>query len=160
MATRLLCPSCQRPFRRPTVFPFYCRCGFVIVDGNALTTNATKPKPAGGPGTELKKILDELGFKQKPSCPCAEVQAKMDQWGADGCLEPENHRWIVTQLSMTSAKYLWRDHLHAAATILLNPKHWLFGLSIDPTNIIGSVLDQAIKAAKSKELSQNSTVSD
>ena len=133
---------------------------FAGADLSTISNRNLKLDRIGGPGTELKKILDELGFKQKASCPCAEVQAKMDQWGADGCLEPENHRWIVTQLSMTSAKYLWRDHLHAAATILLNPKHWLFGLSIDPTNIIGSVLDQAIKAAKSKELSQNSTVSD
>jgi hypothetical protein len=146
MATRLLCPSCQRPFRQPTVFPFRCRCGHIFADGNSATLTLTKPKPTGGPGTELKKILDELGFKQKPSCPCAEVQAKMDQWGADGCQEPANLAWIIAQMEANAAKYSWLEKVQVAMSAAASPLAFV----INPMDIYGSLVREAIRRAKSK----------
>ena len=40
-----------------------------------------------GPGTVLHGLFTTLGFKQGGGCGCAEMQAKMDVWGVEGCRE-------------------------------------------------------------------------
>lgn len=47
------------------------------------------PPLNAGPGTELHKLLAELGIKPDASCGCAAMQAKMDAWGPNGCREHE-----------------------------------------------------------------------
>lgn len=41
--------------------------------------------PAGGPGTELKKVLGWLGFKPSTGCSCGSHQREMDRRGVDWC---------------------------------------------------------------------------
>lgn len=43
--------------------------------------------PAGGPGTELKKLLSLVRIAVAPNCSCTAYAAQMDAWGPDGCLE-------------------------------------------------------------------------
>jgi hypothetical protein len=45
------------------------------------------PRPAGGPGTELKKILSWFGLHDTKGCKCKDRALRMDAWGPDLCLE-------------------------------------------------------------------------
>ena len=43
------------------------------------------PPTAGGPGTELHKILGRLGLSPVEGCKCKGRARKMDEWGPDIC---------------------------------------------------------------------------
>jgi len=51
---------------------------------------------AGGPGTELKKILSLLGIKPEKGCACAKRARYMDRMGCDWCEENMDTivRWL------------------------------------------------------------------
>lgn len=60
----------------------------------AITTNQHKafigppqppPPPPKGPGTELMKLIKELGITTFAGCGCASKVAQMNAWGPDGC---------------------------------------------------------------------------
>lgn len=62
--------------------------------GQNHTTPASKVKPKGGPGTELKKIIAAWQkrfpwFDLQPGkgCGCDAAAKQMDQWGCDKCVE-------------------------------------------------------------------------
>jgi hypothetical protein len=59
-------------------------------------------KPSGGPGTELKKRLSQLGIHVTPNCSCNRRAALMDQKGPDWCTE--NLDLIVTWLGEEAAR--------------------------------------------------------
>jgi len=42
-------------------------------------------KPAGGPGTELRKMFADLGLSEVPNCQCKVHAAEMDVRGPDWC---------------------------------------------------------------------------
>jgi len=48
-------------------------------------SQASTPRQAGGPGTELKAIFAEMGVKEEEGCGCNALAAQMDQWGVEGC---------------------------------------------------------------------------
>jgi hypothetical protein len=41
-------------------------------------------QPAG-PGSELKRLLEEMGVMMPPDCDCSDRAAQMDAWGVEGC---------------------------------------------------------------------------
>jgi hypothetical protein len=43
--------------------------------------------PGGRPGTELRRIFDEMGVKPTAKCRCKQFARKMDYWGIDGCCQ-------------------------------------------------------------------------
>jgi hypothetical protein len=43
------------------------------------------PKPTGGPGTELKKLLSAVGITATPNCSCNARAREMDRQGCDWC---------------------------------------------------------------------------
>ena len=48
----------------------------------------TAPQPpaqTSGPGTELKKLLKNIGITASPNCSCNARAKKMDEWGPDEC---------------------------------------------------------------------------
>lgn len=52
--------------------------------------------PAEGPGTELKALLkDWLGIESSPTCRCNAMAARMNIWGCDECLKPENMEQVL-----------------------------------------------------------------
>ena len=53
----------------------------------AVERSSAPPKPATGPGSELKRILLRLGIKEQPGCQCASRAREMDHKGADWCRE-------------------------------------------------------------------------
>jgi hypothetical protein len=44
-----------------------------------------KPRPMGGPGSELKKLLSRAGITATPNCSCNTRAAVMDRQGCDWC---------------------------------------------------------------------------
>jgi len=49
-------------------------------------TSATD-SPQEGPGTELHKILERMGFEITDTCPCRKHIKQMNEWGPAGCRE-------------------------------------------------------------------------
>ena len=67
----------------------FCKnCGAALRSENTRRNcgPGVEPIPAGGPGTELKKILARVGIVAEPGCSCQEMSAQMDAWG-DECGE-------------------------------------------------------------------------
>jgi hypothetical protein len=64
------------------------------------------PPPAGGPGTELKKLLAGWPFyiTSSPDCSCNRVAREMDAWGADECEKPERVDYVLAALRDNAAK--------------------------------------------------------
>lgn len=64
-----------------------------------------------GPGSELKKLNNKMGIKEKPDCSCNAIMNQMDWWGADQC---EVHKdWIVKQVRANSEHYKWTEKISA-----------------------------------------------
>lgn len=97
----------------------------------------------GGPGTELKAMLDAIGVEEKADCSCRTVRIKMDQWGVAGCQEPANFAWIVSQMHTNAAKYSWTETLQIAMATAVSPLAFV----IDPMDIYGSLAREAIRRA-------------
>lgn len=146
MATQLLCPSCRRPFRQPTVLPFYCRCGFVVESlPEHLEVMQAPEAIAGGPGTEMLQLTKELGITEKPNCSCRATAKKMNELGVEGC--EQQREWIVQQLEGNAAKWSWLEVLQIAASNAVNP----LALSLAfRGNIYHALLDEAIARAKAR----------
>ena len=65
-----------------------------------------EPKPghsAGGPGTELSKLLKRFGIEPTPTCQCRARAAQMDAWGADECERPERIDEVVAVMREEAA---------------------------------------------------------
>lgn len=80
-----VCLRCRRPTRWPNA-------ARDCIDGHA---NAVASVPAGGPGTELSKLLKKFGIEPTPTCQCRAKSAQMDQWGPDECERPERIDEVV-----------------------------------------------------------------
>lgn len=68
--------------RHKTGFPD----GVVATESVVIVPEAT---PAGGPGTELSKLLKRLSINPTPTCQCRAKAREMDAWGPDECEKPE-----------------------------------------------------------------------
>ena len=60
---------------------------------------AAQHRSAGGPGTELSKMLSRIGIKAAPNCSCKAHAKQMDEWGPDTCEQrmPEILQWLEHQ---------------------------------------------------------------
>lgn len=97
------------------------------------------PKPsARGPGTELKKLLAELGITNFAGCSCDAKAAQMDEWGVEGCRA--NFETIRGWLSDAQAKAGWIATIKAAMRVATSD----VALEIDLTNVAGSLVRIAI----------------
>jgi len=59
-------------------------CGQVTARPESIRVCTGQP-PAGGPGTELKKLLARVGITATPDCSCNARAAEMDRQGVDWC---------------------------------------------------------------------------
>ena len=65
---------------------------------NVKSTRACSGQPAssaGGPGTELSRLLKRLGINPTPTCQCRAKAEQMDLWGPDECERPERIDEVV-----------------------------------------------------------------
>jgi len=64
---------------------------------------AVPPKPAGGPGTELSRLLHKFGISPTPTCSCRAKAAEMDRWGCDEAAKPERIDEVVAVMRAEAA---------------------------------------------------------
>lgn len=121
-------------------FPLVCRCKRKH-DNFAQTLNVTSchVDPRSGPGTELSKLLAELGLKTSAGCRCKNRARQMDSWGVSGCWE--HFEEIVAWLQEARGKASWTETITAAAAVLTS------GLQIDLLDLEGSLIRIAIERA-------------
>lgn len=89
---KILCGSCQRVISAgpggsvspcPDCFPGESP---VRIDHLAIVFGGADNAKRGGPGTELKLLLQRfLGVSATANCPCAAHAIQMDSWGPDEC---------------------------------------------------------------------------
>jgi hypothetical protein len=79
----------------------------IDVDHPAYPRVSRLPEPpaasAGGPGTELAKLLKSFGINPTPTCQCRAKQQQMDQWGCDECERPERIDEVVAVMRAEAA---------------------------------------------------------
>mgnify|MGYP006931609776 CR=1 FL=1 len=99
-----------------------------------------------GPGTELKKLLTELGISSFNGCSCNERAAQMNRWGVEGCREHFDiiRCWIVD----AQEKAGWATTITATIAATVNG----LALRIDPTDVAGSLVRIAIERAENVAL--------
>lgn len=91
---RVYCINCGYITRTSMAWEFskiYRPCS-----GSPSETPAEPSAVSEGPGTELKKIFDSIGIKQKSGCPCPARMAEMNRRGIQGCIDtkPEILGWL------------------------------------------------------------------
>lgn len=82
-------------------------CGHVAATFRTLrtcTAETYEPRlAAGGPGTELAKLLKRFGIEPTPTCQCRAKAAEMDAWGPDECERPERIDEVVAVMRAEAA---------------------------------------------------------
>jgi hypothetical protein len=63
-----------------------------------------EPPPSNGPGTELKKLLAQIGIKATPTCTCNARAREMDAWGVEEAAKPERIQQAVGWLREEASK--------------------------------------------------------
>jgi hypothetical protein len=102
------------------------------------------PRPAGGPGTELKALLAELGIVPTRSCECNRKAEEMDRLGVGGVRRDRDR--IVAWLREAQRKRSWGQQLAAAAKALASGLAW----KLDPLDPAPGILEEALRRAGAK----------
>ena len=68
---------------------------FAIPTQGIPSRDISNARDAGGPGTELAKLLKKFGIEPTPTCSCRAKAAEMDAWGPDECSKPERIDEVV-----------------------------------------------------------------
>ncbi len=104
--------------------------------------------PGYGPGTEMFEMLKEIGVADKPNCTCKATANQMDIWGVEGCRIETNFNWIFNQVNQNAANWSWSEKLAIAAQASLNPANWSLAWTINPLDVYGSLIREAIRRAE------------
>jgi len=86
---------------------FCSSCGLFAKHTHALRAcDGPRKASAGGPGTELKRLLAGWPFyiTASPDCSCNRVAAEMDAWGPDECEKPERQDYILAAMRENAEK--------------------------------------------------------
>jgi hypothetical protein len=102
-----------------------------------------EPRPASGPGTELKALLATLGITPS-GCACESRARRMDAGGVEWCREHRDE--IAGWLRDEAAKRGWGDVFAAGARAVLSG----LAFRIDPADVYGSLVSLAIERAEAK----------
>lgn len=98
----------------------------------------TRQTPSG-PGTELKHLLASIGITEASGCGCGAKAAEMNRWGVAGC--KEHRAEIIAWLREQQQKAGW------AATLTAGINAVAAGLWLNPLDLLGSLVDEAIRRA-------------
>ena len=94
-----------------------------------------------GPGTELMKLLRDLGINPPKGCECKRRAAEMDAWGVEGCRQRRAE--IVGWMREAWGQAGWGELLLAAARAAAGG----LALRLDPFDVAGSLIDEANRRA-------------
>lgn len=142
--------KCKCGFRTTIVadgWPFECACGVVYERPGSVGTQADAPPPDPdfGPGTELTKILADLGAKPVTACGCKAKAAAMNRLGVDGCRREREK--IVVWLAKAYHKLDWASAAQAMMAGVISA----WSLKLNPLDPLGSLVDLAIERASATE---------
>lgn len=98
-----------------------------------------------GVGSQLWKILEQLGIKHTETCECLTFAEKMNSWGVEGC--KIRRKEIIDHMKKNSINYGWGDFTKA---IFLSVSTGI-AFKINPLDIYGSLLDEAIIRTEKEE---------
>lgn len=124
-----------------------CRCGHrLLPKGLKIDPGPRRsPAPQQGPGTELAKLLKELGITGWRGCGCKSKIAKMNRWGPAVCREHAAE--ILAWLADASLKTPLTTKLKAATAALTTG----LALQLNPADPLRSLLNVAIASAESRD---------
>jgi hypothetical protein len=98
----------------------------VSEDGDQITVDETHPayprtpRPASGPGTELKALLAAIGIVASPTCKCNKMARQMDAWGQESLA----HMDEIVDVMEETAKARKLPFLRAGAKQLVRLAVW------------------------------------
>lgn len=98
-----------------------------------------RPQNTDGPGTQLKLLLQSLGFIQGDGCSCLARMETMDTWGLEGCRT--NREAIIAWLRSEQANRGWVEKVKAGA---LAVKSGLV-LRLNPLDPAPGLVDEALR---------------
>lgn len=133
---RLMSPSLHRACKNNPAFRLSMESR---VNGVVVHSQPKPPEPKGGPGTELKLLLQELGLTEEQGCGCDTHAAQMDAWGVEGCHEHKDE--IRQWLNEARGKTRMGKKLKAMVNMTIR------GLYLSPYDPIGNLIDEAIRRA-------------
>jgi hypothetical protein len=92
-----------------------------------------------GAGSQLWRLLSDLGVEHKEDCPCVLLAYIMNLLGPDGC--EEQRAKILSVLKKNKKKYGWNDHIRAALSVVCQ------GLvfQLNPLDPLSSLFDLAVQ---------------
>jgi hypothetical protein len=94
------------------------------------------------PGSQLWRLLTELGIQHKPTCNCLSLAERMNAWGAVGCRLARTD--IIAAMRTNAKEYGWLDVARAAAKAVSTGIAW----RLDLTDVYGSLIDESIRRAQ------------
>ncbi len=98
--------------------------------------------PGFGPGTELKKMLADLGVEPSPSCDCNGKALQMDLWGVEGCRA--NFDTIVGWMRDGQDRWGWKEKLAIAAKAVVSG----LAFKLNWTDPFPGLIEEAITRAE------------
>lgn len=98
--------------------------------------------PPGGPGSELKNLLKELGLGERLGCSCTARAEHMDRLGASGVRQHREE--ILVWLREEAGRRGWREKLAAGVTAARA------GLLLNPLDAAPGLLDEALRRAAAR----------
>ena len=136
------CSSSKVVVRGAGVPAEFCAGGCPFRDheptGRARPSADAAPAPTGGPGTELKALLADMGVTEKAGCGCADKARLMDARGPAWCRD--NRALLVDWLREAAGKMSFFDRLKAGARAAWH----------SPLDPVGALVDEAVRRAEAK----------
>ena len=150
------CSACSRPQALNPVTLRLCRRLLSIDDPKLIQAskqaysdsfaNLLEINNGIGVGSQLWKLLSELGIEHRSDCSCLDWAVRMNNWGAEGCRLYKKD--IINHIKSSSKSYGWGDITKAVTKAISSGL--AFRLSI--TDPFGSLLDEAIRLAEENEV--------
>lgn len=131
------CPQCFIAATRPTENRLWGGDGRVVPVRGKKVRRAAPPRPASGPGTELKALLASFGVTEATGCGCSDRAVEMDRHGPAWCRA--NRATIAGWLRESAAKRTWAERLAAGARAVAS------GFVPHPLDVYGSLVDEAVR---------------
>lgn len=106
------------------------------------------PWPLGyGPGTELKKLLQDIGINPSPTCTCEAMALQMDSWGWAECNNRKSE--IVEAMKVNWERWGWKSKISAITSFAVGS---VLGKFVpNPLRPIESLVEEAILRATKAE---------
>ena len=110
-----------------------------------------------GVGSQIWRLLEEIGVKHDSSCDCLVWAEKLNAWGIAGCRLTRTE--IIDHLGTARQEYGWARSIQAASIaaakivgdLVAGRKSWL-----NPLDPYGSIIDEASRRAEEAELKKAS----